>query len=570
MGTPFIEFKDFSFRYDSQAEPTLKHLNVTIQKGEKILVLGPSGSGKSTFGKVLNGLIPNAFEGEVTGTATLNGQSLVEQSIASLSYQVGTVLQDTSAQFVGMTVAEDVAFALENDQVGHEQLHEQVAYWAEQLNLVALAKQSPQDLSGGQKQRVSMAGVLIDQPEILLFDEPLANLDPETGYQTMALIDRLHRELETTIVMIEHRLEDVLSQPVDRVLVFDQGQIVFDGKAADLLASNRLMEVGIREPLYVSAIHYATQTLEGFTALDHVSQVEGQELAIQLQTWNQQLDFPVREHSTQPLLCLDKIEFQYPLTERKALANLSTTIYQGEMVSIVGTNGAGKTTLAKIIAGFLPVTSGDIYWQGDNITQDKILQRASRIGYVMQDPNQMISQHLIFDEVALGLRLRGVEEEQVREKVLEVLRICGLYAFREWPISALSYGQKKRVTIAAILVLEPTLLILDEPTAGQDYHHYHEFMQFVRSLNERGMTILMITHDLQLMLEYTDRTLVVVDGQLLADTTPFEVLTSLELTQKASLRPTTLYVLAERMGIEDPTRFVQNFIQYERQVSEHA
>ena len=570
MGTPFIEFKDFSFRYDSQAEPTLKHLNVTIQKGEKILVLGPSGSGKSTFGKVLNGLIPNAFEGEVTGTATLNGQSLVEQSIASLSYQVGTVLQDTSAQFVGMTVAEDVAFALENDQVGHEQLHEQVAYWAEQLNLVALAKQSPQDLSGGQKQRVSMAGVLIDQPEILLFDEPLANLDPETGYQTMALIDRLHRELETTIVMIEHRLEDVLSQPVDRVLVFDQGQIVFDGKAADLLASNRLMDVGIREPLYVSAIHYATQTLEGFTALDHVSQVEGQELAIQLQTWNQQLDFPVREHSTQPLLCLDKIEFQYPLTERKALANLSTTIYQGEMVSIVGTNGAGKTTLAKIIAGFLPVTSGDIYWQGDNITQDKILQRASRIGYVMQDPNQMISQHLIFDEVALGLRLRGVEEEQVREKVLEVLRICGLYAFREWPISALSYGQKKRVTIAAILVLEPTLLILDEPTAGQDYHHYHEFMQFVRSLNERGMTILMITHDLQLMLEYTDRTLVVVDGQLLADTTPFEVLTSLELTQKASLRPTTLYVLAERMGIEDPTRFVQNFIQYERQVSEHA
>ena len=570
MEVPFIEFKDFSFRYDSQAEPTLKQVNVTIHRGEKILVLGPSGSGKSTFGKVLNGLIPNAFEGEVSGTVTLNGESLIGQSIATLSYQVGTVLQDTSAQFVGMTVAEDVAFALENDQVQAPQLQEQVAYWLSQLNLVALAKQAPQDLSGGQKQRVSMAGVLIDQPEILLFDEPLANLDPETGYQTMALIDQLHRRLQTTIILIEHRLEDVLSQKVDRVLVFDQGQIVFDGSAADLLASNRLMQVGIREPLYVSAIHYATQTLEGFTDLDQVQQVAGQDLAIKLQAWNQQLDFPVRSQALEPLLDLQRVNFHYPLTTRQALSDFSVTINRGEMISIVGTNGAGKTTLAKIIAGFLPVSSGETYWQAEVITQDTILQRASRIGYVMQDPNQMISQHLIFDEVALGLRLRGVDEEQVRERVHEVLKICGLFAFREWPISALSYGQKKRVTIAAILVLEPTLLILDEPTAGQDYHHYHEFMQFIRALNEQGMTIVMITHDLQLMLEYTDRTIVVVDGQLLADTTPFDVLTSLELTQKASLRPTTLYRLAERMGIEDPTRFVQNFIQYERQVSEHA
>lgn len=566
MGQPLISFKDFSFRYDSQSEPTLKDINLNIYPNEKILILGPSGSGKSTFGHCLNGLIPNAFHGEYTGEAIIQEEVLPEHTIGELSYKVGTVLQDTSAQFVGLTVAEDVAFALENDQVPYEKMHVRVSEWIDKMNLSAIQRNAPQDLSGGQKQRVSMAGVLIDQPEILLFDEPLASLDPASGYETMALINEMQAQLGNTIIIIEHRLEDVLSQPMDRVLVFDEGRIIFDDSPDTLLKSDILARIGVREPLYLSAAKYAGVKVEEMKNTDSLSEINASDLKAKVQSWYQALKFDEPQKLDEILLRLNEVNFMYPRSDRKTLDSISFEIKKGEMVSIVGTNGAGKTTLAKLIAGFLTPSAGNIYLEGDDITYDRIGYRANRIGYVMQDPNQMISQHLIFDEVALGLRMRHFTEEEVEKRVYEALKICGLYSFREWPISALSYGQKKRVTIASILVLEPELLILDEPTAGQDYYHYTEFMQFIRSLNRKGLTIMMITHDLQLMLEYTDRTLTVNDGKILADKTPFEILTSQNLTKQSSLRPTSLYYFAERMGIDNPTQFVQNFIRYERKV----
>ena len=569
MVKPLITFENYSFRYDSQAEPTLKNINLDIWPNQKVLILGPSGSGKSTFGKCLNGLIPNAFSGEQTGIAQINGQDLTTQSIGDLSLQVGTVLQDTSAQFVGLTVAEDIAFALENDSIDVKQMHQRVQEWIDRMHLKELAKQSPQDLSGGQKQRVSMGGVLIDQPQILLFDEPLANLDPASGYETIALIDAMQKELQTTVFIIEHRLEEVLSQSVDRILVFNEGEIVFDGLPETLLKSNLLKEVGIRQPLYLSALEYAGMDLATLEAIENLDQVNGPDILQYLQTWNSSHTYQNNPHKEAILLEAQQINFSYPLAEQATLKNLSVKIYQGQMISLVGSNGAGKSTFAKAIAGFVQAQSGDFYWQGQKINDDTIGQRASRIGYVMQDPNQMISQHMIYDEVALGLRLRGYDESSVQERVHQVLKVCGLYPFREWPISALSYGQKKRVTIAAILILEPELLILDEPTAGQDYRHYTEFMRFISDLNDNGMTIMMITHDLQLMLEYTDRTLVIDDGQVIADQMPFEVLTSETLTDAASLRPTSLYYLAKRLNIDDPTAFVQKFISYERQVMMH-
>ena len=566
---PIIKFEDFSFRYDSQAEPTLHNLNLEIHAHEKILVLGPSGSGKSTFGKCLNGLIPQAYPGEIKGHLSIHGKNIFDQSIGDLSHQVGTVLQDTSAQFVGLTVAEDVAFSLENDQMSNQEMHEIVEEWQRKLHLSSLSQHSPQDLSGGQKQRVSMAGVLIDSPDILLFDEPLANLDPASGYETMRLIDQLHHDLGTTIIIIEHRLEEVLSQKVDRILVFDQGKIIYDGNPQSLLKSNLLRKIGIRVPLYVSALSYAGVDLDSIADLDQLSKLDYQAFADKLLSWNQSLNYPATESAQEVLLSLREIEFTYPFRQEPALQDINLDLMKGQMVSIVGSNGAGKTSLAKLLAGFLFPDKGQIIWQGRDITKSSILQRAQDIGYVMQDPNQMISQHLIFDEVALGLRLRGVDEETVKGKVYQSLKVCGLYPFRDWPINALSFGQKKRVTIAAILVLNPTLLILDEPTAGQDFKHYREFMDFMTALNQEGMTILMITHDLQLMLEYTKRTLVMTQGRVIADLTPYEVLSSQELTEQASLRLTSLYQLAQKVGMKQPSQFIENFIRYEGEVMAH-
>lgn len=560
---PIISFRDFSFRYDSQTEPTLKDITVDIYPGEKILILGPSGSGKSTFGKCLNGLISNAFAGEWSGELTLFNEPLSYWTIDALSRYVGTVLQDTSAQFVGMTVAEDVAFALENDATDNLTMKKAVNKWALTMHLTDLLTHAPQSLSGGQKQRVSMSGVLIDSPQVLLFDEPLASLDPASGYETMTLIETMHRQLQTTVIVIEHRLEEVLSQPMDRILLFDEGKIIFDGTPRDLLLSNYLKQTHIREPLYISALKYAGVDLSTVSHLESLSQLNSDAITSELITWSQSIPEPILRQATSVLLSLHDVSFQYHTTSQPTLKEINLTIEEGEMISIVGTNGAGKSTLAKVIAGFLTPTAGSLFWKDEEMTHDTIRQRAQRIGYVMQDPHQMISQHLIFDEVALGLRLRGYNESQVKEKVYDALKICGLYPFRKWPINALSYGQKKRVTIAAILVLEPELLILDEPTAGQDYYHYTEFMQFISDLNRQGMTILMITHDMQLMLEYTHRTVVIHDGQVIGDDTPFAVLGTKDLVDKASLRETSLYALARRSGMDDPIHFVQKFMAYE-------
>lgn len=560
---PIISFKDFSFRYDSQAKPTIQNINLDIYPNEKILILGPSGSGKSTLGRCLNGLIPNVFDGEITGEAFVAGQNIKKASIKDLSEKVGTVLQDTSAQFVGLTVAEDVAFILENDNAPKDYLHREVDQWMDEMNIQELAQSSPHDLSGGQKQRVSMAGVLVSQPDILIFDEPLANLDPASGYKTMELIDELHNDHHSTVVIIEHRLEDVLSQAVDRIIVLEKGRIIFNGAPAKLLKENLLLETGIREPLYLSAIKYAGVDLEAVRAIEDVNQVASADMERKLKDWHQANVPEEKRSKEEELLRLENIHFAYE-SDQPIIKGIDLTVHKQDMISIVGTNGAGKSTLADILAAFNHPQEGLVFYEGQDITEDTIARRAERVGYVMQDPNQMISQHMIFDEVALGLRLRSVDESEIEDRVHQALKTCGLYPFREWPINALSFGQKKRLVIAAILVLEPEILILDEPTAGQDHYHYTEFMKVIRQLNESGMTILMITHNMQLMLEYTDRTLVIHDGQLIADETPFAVLNSEELTSTASLRVTSLSELAKRMNIGDPLSFMQTFIDFEK------
>ena len=553
MKEAMIELKDFSFQYKAQSEPTLKNLNLTIYKGEKVLIVGPSGSGKSTIGQCLNGIIPNIYKGTSSGQFLIQGKEAFDLSIYEKSHLVSTVLQDTDGQFIGLSVAEDLAFALENDMVDLGTMKERVQSWAERLDLMKLLDHRPQDLSGGQKQRVSLAGVLIDESPILLFDEPLANLDPKSGQDIIDLIDQIHEEQGTTTIIIEHRLEDVLYRPVDRVILINQGQVLYNGQPDELLRTTLLAENGIREPLYLTTLRQLGQDIDQLEHLDRLEDIEltGVNRSIPEATFT-------KTGEAEELLKLEQISFAYQ-ENHPILKNISLSIPKGQRLAIVGKNGAGKSTLAKAICGFI-TTEGQYTSRGEDIKQESVKERAERVGYVLQNPNQMISTNMIFDEVALGLRLRGVSEEDIKERVYQVLKTCGLYEFRKWPVSALSYGQKKRVTIASILVLGPEILVLDEPTAGQDQRNYTEIMEFLDSLQEKGHTIVMITHDMQLMLDYSDRALVVSDGQILADLSPAELFTHPDILQEANLKETSIFALANRLGM-DPLALTQFYMQ---------
>ena len=565
---PIISFRNFSFQYRAQKRPTLTDINLEIYPGERVLIAGPSGSGKSTLAGCINGLNPFSNPGACTGTLTVDGVDAPHSSLFELSAHVGTVLQDPDGQFIGLTVGEDIAFALENSCTPQDEMHAITRHAAELVGIENHLGYAPHELSGGQKQRVSLAGVMVDQVKILLFDEPLANLDPATGKQAIELIDEIQKKTDTTVLIIEHRLEDVLWRNVDRIVLVNDGTILADLRPDELLSGSLLAENGIREPLYVTALRYAGVELTPDKHPAHVDSLVLDDTDTQkLRDWFTARPRPTAQPEREPLLEVKGLSFGYQKGQQ-TLRDVSFSIGKGEMVSIVGRNGAGKSTLSKLICGFETPDAGEIFLNGKPLAEENIRRRAQHIGYVMQNPNQMISKTMIYDEVALGLQRSGLTEEQIREKVEATLRVCGLYPFRNWPISALSFGQKKRVTIASVLVLDPELILLDEPTAGQDFRHYTDIMEFLRGLNARGVTVVMITHDMHLMLEYTRRALVFCDGRLIADRTAAAVLCDPALVEQAALKETSLYTLANRCGIAPAQEFVERFIEQDREVRE--
>ncbi|MBM6818548.1 MULTISPECIES: ABC transporter ATP-binding protein [Clostridium] len=565
MKKPVIEFVDFTFQYRAQAKPTLNNINLTIYEGEKVLIVGPSGSGKSTLSNCINGLVPFSNEGEISGSLKVKGKETKEMSIFELSNSVGTVLQDPDGQFIGLTVGEDIAFKLENDCVSQEEMKEKVKIVSEIVGIDTHLNSAPYSLSGGQKQRVTLAGVMVGNVDILLFDEPLASLDPATGKSAIELIDEIQKKTNKTILIIEHRLEDVLHCPVDRIIVVDNGKIAADITPEELLSSNLLVETGIREPLYITALKYAGCNITPEMHPEHINTLKIDSCREKLKEWYEDTVEDEEETSGETILEMKDVKFSYE-SGKEILHGVSFKVNRGEMVSIVGRNGAGKSTISKLICGFYKPTEGQILFNGRDLVNDTIKERAEKIGIVMQNPNQMISKTMIFDEVALGLKVRGVSEDEIKNRVFETLKICGLYEFRNWPISALSFGQKKRVTIASILVLNPEVIILDEPTAGQDFKHYTEIMEFLKELNQKGVTIIMITHDMHLMLEYTNRAIVLSNGVKLADDIAANVLTDEEVINKANLKETSLYELAVKANLDNPRIFVKKFIDYDRRI----
>ena len=565
MKKKIIEFKDFSFQYRVQAEPTVKNINLSIYEGEKVLIVGPSGSGKSTLAHCINGLVPFFYDGIVTGQLNINGNDATKMNIFELSKIVGTVLQDPDSQFIGLTVGEDIAFKLENYCISQDEMIDRVDKSAELVDIKKELYSSPFKLSGGQKQRVTLAGVTVDNVKILLFDEPLASLDPATGESAIELIDKMQKQNNKTAIIIEHRLEDVLHCDVDRVIVMDKGEIIADTTIDEIIRKDILRKVGIREPLYLTALRYADCEINDTLKLKNIETLELGEYKEKLKDWYENIEVYESDENQNPILELDNICFSYN-NEKQILKNVFFKINKGDMAAIVGRNGAGKSTISKLVCGFYKPTSGRILFDGKDMVDYTIKERSEKIGFVMQNPNQMISKTMVYDEVAFGLKIRGLSDSEIKERVEETLRICGLYGYRNWPISALSFGQKKRVTIASILVLNPDMIILDEPTAGQDFKHYTEIMEFLVDLNKKGVTILMVTHDMHLMLEYTNKVIVLSEGEKIADNIPAYILTNKEIIEKANLKETSLHQLALKCDIEDTTKFVNKFIDYDRRV----
>lgn len=567
MKKPIVEFKDFGFMYKTQSELTLQNINLTIYEGEKVLILGPSGSGKSTLANCINGLNPFSYEGTITGSLKVAGIETKNASIFAISKAVGTVLQDSDAQFVGLSVGEDIAFALENDNVPRKEMIPKVQKASEIVGMEDFLLHVPYELSGGQKQKVALAGVIHDNVDILIFDEPLAALDPKTGMVAVDLIDRIHEKNKKTILIIEHRLEDVLYRKVDRIVLMNEGRIVFNDNPDKLLASNLLMKYGIREPLYIMALKYAGCKLREEQNLSDVYQLDLETFRESL-IRQQQLALNKYEPKLgEEILKIDSVSFSYDTKE--VLSNISFAIRKGEKVAVIGKNGAGKSTIAKLICGIIRPNKGSITINGQDYMKYSMKEIGEKIGYVMQNPNQMLVKDIILNEVQLALLLRGKSQSEIKETVKRTLKMCGLYGMRNWPVTAVSYGQKKRITIAAMLVLQPDIIILDEPTAGQDYFHYTEIMNFLEDLNKQyGITIVFITHDMHLAIEYTDRAIVFAEGKLIADDAVFRVLSNKEVIEKANLKQTSLFELAKRLDIE-PELYIEHFIAYERMMKEH-
>ena len=559
-----IEFKDFSFRYRQQQEFTLHDINLTIHKGEKVLILGPSGSGKTTLGNCINGLVPFSFNGEIKGSCKVFGMETKEESIFKISEHVGTVQQDADAQFVGLSVGEDIAFSLENDMVPRDVMLEKVDKTATVVGMENHLLSVPYNISGGQKQKVALAGILHNDVEILLFDEPLAALDPAMGMNAVDLIDKVYRDQEKTVIIIEHRLEDVLYRHVDRIILINEGRIIRDTTPNELLRSDTLKENGIREPLYISALKNAGVSFDENDELDSIEDLKIERFKDKIVSDFKNVELKPVHRSDEKILEVKSVSFSYP-DGFPALKNISFDLYKGEKISVVGSNGAGKSTLAKLLCGIIRPKEGEVLFHGENYLQYSIKELGTHIGYVMQNPNQMLVKDMIRDEIELALKLNSFSQEDINARVEKTLKMAGLYDMRNWPVSALSYGQKKRVTIASILALQPEIIILDEPTAGQDYLRYTEIMNFIDELNEKyDITILFVTHDMHLAIEYTDRAIVFHDGEMIGDDVVYKILSNDQIIEKASLKKTSLVTLAQKAGI-DPEQYIHYFIEREKE-----
>jgi energy-coupling factor transporter ATP-binding protein EcfA2 len=506
-----LVIEGLTFRYRSRSEPALHDVSLTLERGELLLVAGASGCGKTTLIRCINGLIPRSYKGDLSGRVLLDGQDTAEWPLSRISQIAGTVLQDPERQILGARVFSEVAFGLENLGLPRAEILWRAEETLDYLGISDLCDRETFLLSGGEKQKIALAGVLAMRPSILLLDEPLASLDPASAQEALALFRRLADE-GVSIFLVEHRVEDVLSIHPDRALFMQEGKITYYGPLDGLMEVVDYRQVKLPAP---AVIQRAASTPP--PAFEPAIQPDGRE----------------------PLVTFEDVSFAYAEDGPTVLRDINLTIRRGDIVALLGPNGAGKTTLVKHAIGLLKPRQGRVLVEGRDTTEMSVAQIARTLGYVFQSPSHMLFAPTVRDELAFGPRNLGHDEEAVAEGVTRAVEIVNLKGLEDYPPLGLSFGQQKRVSIAAILAMRSKILVMDEPTAGQDYWNYMAFMDSI--LQMPGFeAVLFITHDLDLAICYANRVILMFEGRITGDGPPAEVLTDPDLLRRCRLVPTSL------------------------------
>ncbi|OFK22075.1 hypothetical protein HMPREF2829_00120 [Aerococcus sp. HMSC072A12] len=555
MGEAWIKFNNFSFTYAGAQFPALKDINLTIEKGEKVLVLGANGSGKTSFLKALN---------QELGTAANPGK--IEGSVSYCDHNVESFKGKDIADFISEEADDEHLVDLTPQDEGNFSKR----IWA------LLAKDSQgrsyNDLSAGEQDLYRMLDHIKDHKKLYIFDEPLANLAPRAAEGFVDALDDFHMKTQSTIVVVEHRLEQMMYRHIDRVLVLLGGRLVFDGSLSDLLHHAILANLDVREPLYVTAMRYAGYPLDQVHHIAHVNHISGPNLKKVMEDWALSIPNFRYQESKEELIRLEGVSYHYN-HKNHALKDLNLKICQGEMISVVGANGAGKTTLSRILSQSLQADQGQIYWHGQAVSEDNRQAVRNKIAYLLQD-----FKHLILgqnpweqlDRTYAHYQEAGCQLAENKEDLFnQVLAAIGFDHLKSYPLKFLSYGQLKRLILASVLLKEPDLIIIDEPTEGQDYRHMVDFMGTLYQINqEQGIAVIMNTYDVEVLLAYTRRCLVMAEGEIIADTDPVHVTSNEDLVDQAALRESSLSVFAKRIGLVDPYAFIRKFMDYDREVQQ--
>ena len=504
-----IEIENLGFTYPSRQTPTLRGITTRVPSGAFLLLTGPTGCGKSTLLRTLNGLIPHASAGTLTGAVHLNGKNLATQPLAATCQQVALLFQNPEDQLFCTLVEDEIAFGLENLGFPPEEINERIAFALEQVGLPNFQNREISSLSGGQKQRVALAAICAMQPQVLLLDEPTSHLDPQGTRDILDIVAKLNREMGITVILATHRTREV-APLCDHIWLMDEGQLSLDlpkAKAFQELAPYQ--RLGVQVPVgeaTSSATQLSTPKTSAVTSSKNFS------------------------------LSIREIHFRYPNTDNDAVYGISCDVQHGEVLAIMGANGSGKTTLIHLIAGLLRPLAGEVVIAGKTRRRIKLHQLAGEVGIVFQNPDLLLQAKTVRDEVAFGPKNLRFPTKTLEERVTKTLTRFDLNSLAAEAPYALSRGQRQRIAVAATFSLHPDLFLLDEPTTGQDAQHLYRLMdELCDEIRRENKTLIFATHDTDLTLKYADRVLLLRDGQIIFDGAPDTAFSNPELLAQASL-----------------------------------
>ena len=518
-----LVIENLSFQYRTRPEPAIQNISLELKPGEMLLIAGSSGCGKTTLARCINGLIPRSYRGKREGKVLLHGTDVSDMQIADMAQIVGTLLQDPERQIVASNVFNEVAFGPENLGLPRAEIVTRVDQAMTRLKIEHLRDRETFNLSGGEKQKVALAGLLAMNPSVLLLDEPLASLDPASAYEALEVFRSLADEGKT-VVLIEHRVEDAIAARPDRLMYMEAGQVKYIGPIEDLPVEINHREVKLPADWVVKRVRQMGEKID-------------------------KPDFSPNTLQGDPLVVFENVDFRYSEETPLVLQNVNLTIRHGDLIAVLGPNGSGKSTLVKHTIGLLKPTNGRVLIDGKDTRTVSIAQIARVLGFVFQSPTHMLFAPTVREELEFGPKNLEFKKDAMEKAVAESLSTVNLKGLEEYPPLGLSFGQQKRTTIAAVLAMRSQIIIMDEPTAGQDYANYTHFMDEMCRPDADGSQSLVaanfaatvfITHDLDLAITYANRVLLVGDKHIVADGTPEEVLKDFDLLMRYRVRPTSL------------------------------